>query len=166
MKGDRFITYFCELVDKEGMEDVTLSISKEKTINGDEPFRSLNFICKNDKYRSEIFKPLYDPPTILQHEWLSGCSSQELKKVEFDIDSEQVLCLFRLIYRHKESRNRVKTIYLHFNFAESTVDGWLDGLKHNTRGEITEFNFTDKKYEGNYLFSVPSQYAGRIYELL
>ena len=63
---------------------MTLTLSKDKVIANEEPFRSLNFANTSDKYRNEIFKPVYDPPRIMNHIWLNGCYADEQKKVEFD----------------------------------------------------------------------------------
>ena len=65
---------------------MTLTISRDKAIANEEPFRSLNFSDSVDKYRNEIEKPLYDPPRITNHPWLNGCYSDDLKKVEFDFE--------------------------------------------------------------------------------
>ena len=71
-----FLNSFCEIVEKEVMGDVTITLSKDRAVGNEEPFRSLNFLNSNDKFRMYIFKPLYDPPIILNHNWLNGCSSQ------------------------------------------------------------------------------------------
>ena len=61
----------------------------------------------------------------MNHPWLNGCHSDEQKKVEFDIESEQLLSLLRVIYRHKESQARERMIEVNFNFREAKVEAVL-----------------------------------------
>lgn len=79
---------------------------------------------------------MYDPPVILNHGWLNGCSSNEQKKVDFDFESEQLLSLLRLVYRHKETQGKEKQINITFNFKEGYVTAYLEKLRHNSKGEI------------------------------
>lgn len=75
MDPQPFLKNICEIVDKEGSGDVTLTLSKDKVVANEEAFRSLNFVNSSHKYRNEIFKPQYDPPKIVNHVWLNGCHS-------------------------------------------------------------------------------------------
>ena len=75
-----------DLVESQG-NSVILTLSKDKAEGGEQPFRSMNFVNMTDKIRFEIFRPIYDAPVVLNHHWLSGCSSNTSKKVEFDIEA-------------------------------------------------------------------------------
>jgi hypothetical protein len=163
-EAEAFLRNTCELVDREGSGDVTLTLSRDKAVGNEEPFRSLNFLNGNDKYRNEIFKPIYDAPRIVNHVWLNGCHSEQ-KKVEFDLESEHLLSLLRFVFRHKETQAKEKMIYLHFNFREGRVEASLEKLKHHSEGEILEPEFKQQRFRGNYLFSVPPSCAGKVYEL-
>jgi len=77
---ESFLVSFCELIDKENSQDITFNLSKDKVIGNEEAFRSLNFTNSCDKYRSEIFRPIYDPPKIIHHMWLNGIYAEDQKK--------------------------------------------------------------------------------------
>jgi len=55
------------VVDKENIEDVSICLKIDKGQDMKEPFRSLNIHGGTVKYRSEIFKPIYDADKILNH---------------------------------------------------------------------------------------------------
>jgi hypothetical protein len=66
-ESETFVKALCEVVDKENIEDVSICLKIDKGQDMKEPFRSLNIHGGTVKYRSEIFKPIYDADKILNH---------------------------------------------------------------------------------------------------
>ena len=82
------------------------------------------------------------------------------------MDTEHLLNILRVLVRSKETSSKEKLVRIIFQFSTGKVFGQLEKYKHNSSGQIGYYNFRSQKYEGDYSYTVRTEDAGKMYELL